>query len=87
MEDAFLCSDSIQISATPDGGEWSILGPFGTIANPTESNTSLTNVSLGNTEVVYTLTLGNCSSSDTLRIVRSESPAFADAGPDQQICG
>jgi gliding motility-associated-like protein len=87
MEDAFLCSDSIQISATPDGGEWSVLGPFGTIANPTESNTSLTNVSLGNTELVYTLTLGNCISSDTLRIVRSESPAFADAGPDQQICG
>ncbi len=87
MEDAFLCSDSIQISATPDGGEWSVLGPFGTIANPTESNTNLTNVTLGSTEVVYTIALGNCISSDTLRIVRSESPTLADAGPDQQICG
>jgi gliding motility-associated-like protein len=37
--------------------------------------------------VVYTITIGNCISSDTLQIVRSESPAFADAGPDQQICG
>jgi len=87
MEDAFLCSDSIQISATPDGGEWSIVGPFGSIENPTDSSTNLTNVSLGSTEVVYTIALGNCISSDTLRIVRSESPAFADAGPDQQICG
>jgi gliding motility-associated-like protein len=87
MEDVNLCSDSLLISATPDGGEWSISGASGTIANPTESTTSLTNVSLGTTQVVYTITIGNCISSDTLQIVRSESPAFADAGPDQQICG
>jgi gliding motility-associated-like protein len=87
MDDANLCSDSLLISASPDGGEWSILGSSGSIANSTESTTSLTNVSLGTTEVVYTITIGDCISSDTLQIVRSESPAFADAGPDQQICG
>jgi gliding motility-associated-like protein len=87
MEDANLCSDSLLISATPSGGEWSIVGPLGTIQNPSLSNTLISEVSLGTTEVVYTITIGDCVSSDTLQIVRSESPAFADAGPDQQICG
>jgi gliding motility-associated-like protein len=87
MDDANLCTDSLLISATPDGGQWSILGASGTITNPDLSNTIITEVSLGTTQVVYAITIGNCTSSDTLQIVRSESPAFADAGPDQQICG
>jgi gliding motility-associated-like protein len=87
MDDANLCSDSLLISASPSGGVWSIVGPLGTIQNPSLSNTLISEVSLGTTEVVYTITIGDCISSDTLQIVRSESPAFADAGPDQQICG
>ncbi|KRB59177.1 gliding motility-associated C-terminal domain-containing protein [Flavobacterium sp. Root186] len=83
----------IQLGATPPDigttGEWTILaGPnVGTFSNVNDPNAIYSNPGFGIYVFNWTVSSGTCISSDQVRVVYSNAPSIADAGPDNTICG
>jgi gliding motility-associated-like protein len=71
-------------SPTPGTGLWTIESGTGILANPTQNNSLITNLSTGSNVFKWTVAEGDCSSSDLVVITNN---AFnASAGVDQPLC-
>ncbi|MBK9758391.1 MAG: gliding motility-associated C-terminal domain-containing protein [Flavobacteriales bacterium] len=74
----------------PASGLWTILNGTGTITDPTDPNTTVTNIGIGTLDLVWTVSNGPCANGITTDQVTIElfdlnSPPAA-AGPDQEQC-
>jgi len=74
----------------PATGLWTIVNGSGLITDPTNSNTTITNLAVGTTVVAWTVDNGPCSSGITsdqmvIRLFDENNPV-SNAGPDQEIC-
>lgn len=85
-------STTLQGSALvfPATGLWTIVSGTGTITDPTDPNTTITDLGVGTIVVAWTVDNGPCSSGITsdqmvIRLFDENNP-IADAGPDQELC-
>lgn len=84
----YLCSDSVQLYASaPAGGygRWSISLGSATFSDNMLFNSMAYNLQKGENRLVWTVTIGGCSNSDTVTIVNN-LPSTPSAGPDQDLC-
>jgi gliding motility-associated-like protein len=65
-------------------GEWSIIEGIATIEDPNDPASNTTNLNLGNTVFVWTVTNGSCPSNSAQLIIFRQDTVFA--GPDQTQC-
>ena len=65
-------------------GQWTVLSGSSIISNPTNANTSVSNLSVGNNYYKWTVSQGNCSSSSNV-IIRKDLVS-ASAGSSQNVC-
>lgn len=95
--DLEICLPNTQVNlqaATPlppADGTWTLIGGVGTIVDPTDSATLVTDLAVGISTFVWTLDLSPCANSGVLSDTMTVSvfdPAAppADAGPDQELC-
>jgi hypothetical protein len=69
-------------------GQWSLISGTGTIANPSDPNTTVTGLGNGTSVFRWTITNFPCPSSiDEVSITTTLSAVTANAGTDQTICG
>lgn len=92
--DQVLCSSSnstTMAANTPDApatGTWSVVSGSFSIADPSDPNTELTGLAIGENVAAWTVDDGTNTASDQVSIfVLDENNAAADAGPDQEQCG
>jgi large repetitive protein len=71
-------------------GQWTLTAGFGSgtavIATP---NSPTTNVTVNNGDsalLIWTVTNGTCVATDDVKLVNSQAPTTANAGPDQEAC-
>lgn len=70
-------------------GLWTIYSPTSSgalISSPTTSFTSISGLTQGNYKILWTISNGSCTSTDTLNLVVSDQPTTADAGATSAIC-
>jgi hypothetical protein len=85
-----LCTNVAQLNGnnpTSGTGQWSVLQGNGMIADVDTNITSVSGLSVGTNVLVWTITAGQCVSSDTIQIQVSIPPTTANAGADQYLCG
>jgi len=72
----------------PGTGTWTLVGGQGTITDPNNPFTTVTNLGLGQNVFRWTIDNGVCGSSDDLMsiYVYDHTVPPADAGPNQQLC-
>ncbi|MBL7806554.1 MAG: hypothetical protein JNN28_02000, partial [Saprospiraceae bacterium] len=70
-------------------GMWTAYtGPGGAvITNPLNPSTTITGLTNGVYQFIWTIKKGACSSADTVKLFVSTPPTAANAGPNQMICG
>jgi|GEM_PF-740515 len=69
-------------------GTWTILNGGSTVTTPSQFNSGVTGLTYGDNTFIWTITNGNCpSSTDTVNIIRYETPTVANAGNDTSLCG
>jgi gliding motility-associated-like protein len=80
-------SSTVLSANTPTSGSglWSTTSSA-VIADPADPNSSVGGLTPGTYELVWTITNGTCTSSDTISITVSAIPTIADAGADQSGC-
>jgi hypothetical protein len=66
------------------GGEWSIYSGDAVIVNPSQYNTTVNNILIGENLFVWKVIQFGCSASDTVKITNRRS--VVNAGTDQVIC-
>jgi len=85
-----FCADNATLAAespTVGVGTWSLVSGSGTLADPTNAATSVTNLSPGANVFQWSVSNGICPVSNSqVSITRFENPLPADAGTNQQIC-
>jgi gliding motility-associated-like protein len=88
--DTTLCGTTLRLSAkTPlvGNGQWQVHTGTGQLDNENLANTQVTNLSIGENRLVWTVSNGNCTpSTDTLVINVDDNPISPNAGSDQMIC-
>ncbi|MEO8069330.1 MAG: gliding motility-associated C-terminal domain-containing protein [Flavobacteriales bacterium] len=93
--DQQVCDDAPQTTMagsaviSPGTGVWTLASGGGTIADPNDANTDITNLPVGENIFVWSVANGPCAppSSDAVSIfVFDDANAIANAGPDQQVC-
>ena len=88
--DQTICSTTATLSAnspTIGTGLWSVISGTATFSNATLANTSVSELSVGNNVLRWTISNGTCTDSfDEITIQVDENPTIADAGTDQTIC-
>lgn len=95
-EDQQLCTPNTSTNLEgnapvfPAAGTWTLISGSGTIADPNDPNSAVSDLSIGENVFEWSVYNGSCAgsgSSDLVTIVVfDESQAAADAGPDQQLC-
>ncbi|MBK9274716.1 MAG: gliding motility-associated C-terminal domain-containing protein [Flavobacteriales bacterium] len=74
----------------PATGQWTVLQGGGTLADASDPNTAVFNLSIGDNVFVWTIDNGPCPNAvttDTMQVTLfDENSPSADAGPDQEIC-
>ncbi|MBP7514503.1 MAG: gliding motility-associated C-terminal domain-containing protein, partial [Flavobacteriales bacterium] len=75
----------------PATGTWTIISGPGTVAEPNNPTSQVTDLQIGITTLVWTLDLGPCPNNGLLTdtvVVTTFDPTAppADAGPDQELC-
>jgi gliding motility-associated-like protein len=74
----------------PATGQWTLISGTGIIADPTDPNSAVTGLSVGENIFEWTIDNGPCTSGPTTDQVSififEENNATADAGPDQELC-
>lgn len=89
--DVEICGNNATLTANlPQGtsGTWSIIIGGGNIQSVNQPNTNVSNLSEGINLLVWTLSHPVCgTTTDTIQITVTATPAPADAGIDQNICG
>jgi gliding motility-associated-like protein len=86
--DIATCLKTASISATApanDSGSWSIISGVATIVTPDSFNSEVVDIEIGTNVLLWTVSNGLCTSTDTLVITRFEQP-IVNAGPDTSIC-
>lgn len=86
--DTVICNRNVQLgAAAPSQGQahWDWVSGSGNILNPTDNNTWLQNLQLGQNELVWIVTDGQCSGLDTV-VIHVSSTAFILAGEDTMTC-
>ena len=87
-----ITGTSLQGSAltSPATGQWVLIGGTGDIADPTDPNSAVTGLSVGENVFEWTVNNGPCANGVTSSMVSifvyDELDPVADAGPDQQLC-
>ncbi len=88
--DRVLCSNGDTLSGNiplVGTGLWTLIAGTGTISNPTQAKTTVTGLSVGNNQFMWTITNGSCPPSrDTVRIQVDALPTISNAGTDKTIC-
>lgn len=94
--DQELCSDvpstTLQGSAiiAPANGFWQLVSGTGTVVDPTDPNSAVTDLAIGENIFLWTVSNGPCDNSLTEDIVSifvfDVANPDANAGPDQQVC-
>ncbi|HRH33822.1 MAG TPA: CARDB domain-containing protein, partial [Catalimonadaceae bacterium] len=90
--DQSICGSRTQLSAEVPvigQGQWSVAGGTAIFDNPSNPQSGVSGLSIGDNVLVWTITNGNCASqTDEVVInVTPGGPSQAIAGPDQIICG
>ncbi|WP_439184027.1 PKD domain-containing protein [Carboxylicivirga taeanensis] len=83
-----LCDDNTTLNATtpyPGTGIWEVLMGSATIADVTNARTAVTGLSKGDNVFRWTVSNGECASTDEVRIVNNE-PSIPYAGKDDETC-
>ncbi|MGQ1946253.1 PKD domain-containing protein [Geofilum sp. OHC36d9] len=83
-----VCSSDFTLkAATPDfgTGTWSIILGGGTLEEPTNPRSDITNLDYGTNTLRWTVSQGNCSLYSEVTI-ENNTPTTANAGPDIQDC-
>jgi PKD repeat protein len=86
--DQSLCTNeaTLQANAPLVGtGEWSVLSGSATIADPTNPNTTVSNLSYGVNTLRWTITNGTCTSTDEV-VLNNNGTEISSAGIDQTLC-
>ncbi|HPI11071.1 MAG TPA: CARDB domain-containing protein [Catalimonadaceae bacterium] len=89
--DQSLCTDQTTIggqgSNFSGSGLWTILSGTGVVSDVNVASPTVTNLSVGLNQFVWTLSNGICPSNfDTISVLVKESPTVADAGQGQLTC-
>ena len=88
--DQTVCTATTTLSAnapTIGTGTWTVTNGVATITNPSDPNTTVTNLGIGLNTFTWTITNGTCPpSSASVNITREQAPSVADAGTNQTIC-
>ncbi|MDP4207514.1 MAG: PKD domain-containing protein [Bacteroidota bacterium] len=87
-KDQIICKDSTYLYANKPSigtGQWSILTGAAHFANSKQFDTYVSTLGRGTNIFKWTVTSGQCSVSDTVKIVNN-TPGIAMAGPDQTLC-
>ncbi len=88
--DQNICGTTTTLSgntATVGTGLWSVLSGTVSIANSSNSTSTVSNLSAGNNVLVWTISNGICiPSTDTVVLNRVNPPTPANAGVDQNVC-
>ncbi|MCC6599118.1 MAG: hypothetical protein IT223_00415, partial [Crocinitomicaceae bacterium] len=93
--DISICSTQPAVTLTgtpftaPATALWTLVSGAGTIASPSNSSTSVSNLGVGLNIFEYTISNGPCAAptSDQITVtVFSSTQSVANAGPDQSIC-
>jgi len=95
-EDQFLCSPAGTIAMDgspiifPASGIWELLSGTGVISDPTNPNTSIAGLSVGENIFTWTVSNGPCADANTadsvsIFVYQTNAPV-ANAGSDQNIC-
>ncbi|MEO0403696.1 MAG: hypothetical protein AAF193_02385, partial [Bacteroidota bacterium] len=94
--DQFLCSDLPETTmngssiTAPGSGMWTLVSGSATIVDPSNPNTSVTDVALGINTFEWTVNNGPCNPSETTDqmtiTVNEGAVTIANAGEDQSIC-
>lgn len=86
-----LCSDQAQLAGNvPSQGQgvWTVVSGSGTISEPSNPVSSITNLGVGVNVFRWTITNGACPpSTDEVSITRKAQPLTPNAGANQNICG
>lgn len=89
--DQALCDTlaTTMVGSVPSSGNgnWSIQSGSGVFANPGDPASSVSGLSSGLNQFIWTITDGPCITDDTVDIVVTIGTVTADAGPDQDLCG
>lgn len=81
-----LFTDLQAFDPSPGQGLWSVFQGSGSFANPGDPLTTISGLSSGLNQLVWTVSNGPCISSDTLGISVTLLNNPANAGPDQSLC-
>src|SRR5258706_370126 len=88
--DQEVCSATATLAGntpTVGTGTWAVIAGSASVTTPSNPTSGVTGLTLGANTFVWTITNGTCpSSSDTMTIMRDESPTTANAGSDQEVC-
>lgn len=88
--DQFICSTSTTLHANkPDVGvgKWTLISGSGTITNPSDSMTSITNLGVGNNVFQWEIASFCGNDADQVTITVETPPTIANAGGDVALCG
>lgn len=89
-EDQTICNNNSTLEAIAPAigsGIWTAITAGINITDPSDNSSSITNLTEGINQLVWTVSNGICeTSSDTLNIIVNETGNAANAGVDQTIC-
>lgn len=87
--DFSVCNSSGNLNANiprHGTGLWTLISGAGTIGDPGSASTVIEDLALGSNILQWTITNGDCISSDQLTI-KNNSPTIAEAGESHVVCG
>jgi gliding motility-associated-like protein len=88
--DQTICATSVTLAGnavTAGTGTWTVITGTGTFANANSETTSVTGLTTGTNQYVWTIVNGSCPvSSDTVMITAEAPPTTSVLGADQNIC-
>jgi gliding motility-associated-like protein len=88
--DQFTCSTLANLNANVPSvgiGSWSLVSGSGIITTPSDPNTGITGMAVGENIFVWTISNICSSATDTVSITVESAPTIPNAGPDQNVCG
>lgn len=86
--DQNLCTNTLTLDARPvfiGKGAWSILGGSGAFTDTSMYNTGVRNIGAGSNTYRWTVSNGNCTSSDEV-VISNNQPLNTNAGLNQTLC-
>lgn len=86
-EDQSLCAENGQLNALSTGnGIWTLISGGGNISNPSQANSTISALAIGENVFRWTQVNGACEAFDQVTITRFAPPDAAVAGANQTLC-